>query len=181
MIDNIMRNAMNASWQLTDDFDFEYRNASGKKPIAPAAGISLNGQDIFDMCVKNIDMPQLSADVEEINTGGEFRLVAKKFQPFTISVTFRDVLSLQLRDYFIDIWEDQQNTYPVNIFSIITITSLRNLIFHTEHALITSVSQVQLDNSNSQIAEFTVEFKTPYYTNINGKFGDFGQTGFGKH
>lgn len=175
MISSIIKNALATKWNLTDDFDFTFSN---NKHYLTNLNTNLQPQEILDMCVMNIDMPQLMGDVEEVLQGGEYRLIAKKFMPFTLSVTFRDILGLKLRDYFIKIFQNQQTEYFDVIKSSIQVKTQDNLIFKSEDILIVSVSQVQIDNTNTQITEFSVEFKTPYYTNSGMKFGDYGQTGY---
>ncbi len=175
MISKIIKNAIETRWNLTDDFDFTFSNGVYR---LENLNTSLQPQEILDMCLINIDLPQLSSDVEEVLQGGEYRLNAKKFTAFTLSVTFRDVLGLKLRDYFIKIWQAQQTEYFDDIKSSIQIETQNNLIFKSDDVLIVSVSQVQMNNSDTQITEFSVEFKTPFYTNSGMKFGDYGQTGY---
>ncbi len=171
-INQIMNNALKTKWNLTDDFDFRFTN-----PKYTLAGISadngISPQEILDMCCMNIDLPQLSGDIDAVLHAGEYRLNAKKFQAFTVSVTFRDVLGLKLRDHFLKIWSDTQTEYFDSIKSKLEVYTQGNLIFESDMCLIASVSQVQLDNSNTQVSEFTVEFHTPYYTNSDMK--DFGK------
>ena len=52
-------------------------------------------------------------------------------------------------------------------------------VFGSDNLLITSVSQSQLDNNNTQAVEFTVEFVSPTFSNSLvkdfGKFGSWSQ------
>ena len=168
-INKIMTNALKTRFAMTDDFQFTFSNQ--KFPLK--TNTQMTPQDILDICIMNIDLPQLSADVQSILMGGEYRVVSSKFQPFTIALGFRDIYGLDLRNYFINIWAASQTMYFDEIKSGIKISSGKTSIFESNDCLITSVSQVQLDNSNSQIVEFTVEFTTPYFTNANIK--DFGK------
>lgn len=172
-INNILRNATGTRWNLTDDFDFYFQNSLFNLESVSSQVNGLRPQALLDMCVMNIDMPQLSGDIDAVLHAGEYRLNAKKFQPFTITVTFRDVLGLKLRDFFIELWSDTQTEYFDDIKSTIEVQTQGNLIFKSDMCLIASVSQVQLDNSNAQISEFSVEFQTPYYTNYQLK--EFGK------
>ncbi len=157
-----MKNALRTNWTLTDDFSFIFTN--NKRPLT-TSGSDMSVQDILDMSVINIDLPQLGSDVETVMQAGEWRIYNAKFQPFTFSATFRDFGSLDLRNYFSIVWMDAQRGYFDKVKSTVKISVNGGIVFETEDCLITSVSQVQLDNSNSQIAEFTVEFSTPYYSN----------------
>ncbi len=183
-INKIMTNAMRTQWNITDDFSCLFFNRKyNLTEIANKAGLS-NAQELLDICIINIDMPQLSGDIEAVLVAGEYRLNAKKFQPFTITLTFRDILGLKLRDYFMNIWTSTQTEYYDDIKSSIEIATAnsdqgKNLLFKSDDCLIASVSQVQLDNSNTQISEFSVEFQTAYYTNSD--LNAFGRREFGKY
>jgi hypothetical protein len=176
-VNKIISNIVRANWNLTDDFSFMFVN--NNENVEPPNMQGFQPLDIYDMSVINIDMPQVSGDLESILQGGEYRLVAKKFQPFTITVTFRDFLGLKLRDYFLRIYMLQQTEYQEKIKSFIEIRTKDELLFESAECMIASVSQVQLDNSNTQISEFSVEFHSPYYTNTDTKeFGKYAQTGY---
>lgn len=174
-INNVMMNAMQTQWNLTDDFDFRITNLKHNLGHLSSL-VSLAPQEVLDMCTMNIDLPQLSGDIDAVLHAGEYRLNAKQFQPFTVSITFRDVLGLKLREYFTKIWMDQQKEYFDRIKSKIEVYTQGNLIFESDMCLIASVSQVQFDNANAQISEFTVEFQTPYYT--NSSMQDFGKRNY---
>ena len=170
-ITEIMKTAMNLNWSKTDDFAFTFAN---NRELNVDSGVSKQG--ILDVTVKNIDLPQLGSDVESVMQAGEWRIYNAKFQPFTISVTFRDFGSLDLRAYFSAVWMDAQRGYYDDVKSVVNISMNGKVIFYSEDCLITAVSQVQLDNENSQVAEFTVEFSSPYYTNHQIK--NFGKDGW---
>ncbi len=124
------------------------------------------------MTIKNVDLPQLGSSVESVLQAGEYRIYSAKFQPFSFSITFRDFGGLDFRNYFSAIWMDSQRGYFNDVRSEVIISINSKLAFKSEDCLITAVSQVQLDNESSQIAEFTVEFTSPYYTNAQIlKFG----------
>ena len=176
-INNIIQNAQRVNWNITDDFGFTFNN--NKFPLKNLDINGLRPQEILDICTMNIDMPQLTADVEAVLQGGEYRLNAKKFSNFTFSVTFRDVLGLKLRDYFIMIWMKTQTEYFDDIKSSVEVRTQKELIFKSSDVLIANVSQVQFDNANTQVSEFTVEFQAPFYSNSDRTdFGSFGQHGY---
>ena len=168
-INRIMRNALSTKWTKTDDFSFLFYNRF--RPLTVKnSGMSIG--DVFDMCVINVDLPQLGSSAESVIIGGEYRIYNAKFEPFTFSVTFRDFGSLDLRTYFSAVWMDAQRGYFDDVKSHIKISTQNNVVFESRDCLITGVSQVQMDNSNSQVAEFTVEFSSPYYSDSQIK--DFG-------
>lgn len=172
-INKIMRNALSTNWTKTDDFSFLFYNKF--RPLTvKATGMGVG--DIFDMCTINVDLPQLGSQAETVMVGGEYRIYNAKFEPFSFSCTFRDFGSLDLRNYFSAVWMDAQRGYFDDIKSHIKIATKGKIIFESRDCLITSVSQVQMDNANSQIAEFTVEFSSPYYSNHQIK--DFGSDAY---
>lgn len=174
-INAVMKNALRTNWTKTDDFMFTFSN--NKRPLQ-VEGSNMTIQDVLDMCVINIDLPQLGSDVESVMQAGEWRIYNTKFQPFTFSITFRDFGALSLRNYFSAVWMDAQRGYFDDTKSTIKISVGGKIAFESEECLITAVSQVQLDNSNSQIAEFTVEFSSPYYSNSEIK--NFGSEAYFK-
>lgn len=170
-INKIMNNALKTKWNLTDEFMFTFSNQYFDLE-KPASRAGMSKQDLLNMCVMNIDMPQLSGDIDAVLHGGQYRLNAKKFSPFVITVTFRDIFGLKLRDYFLEIWAKTQTEYFEDIISAMEITTQDELLFKSDDCIIASVSQVQLDNASTQISEFSVEFQTAYYTNSDlEKFG----------
>ena len=131
MINDIMINALGTKWNLTDDFETMFLNPKFQlSEIASVVG--LDAQSLLDICVMNIDLPQLSADLDAVIHAREYRLNAKLHQPFTVSITFRDVLGLKLRDYFTEIWIAQQREYFNDIKSEIKVYSQRELIFESD-------------------------------------------------
>lgn len=160
-ITSVMKNALRTNWCLTDDFQFTFANAHRPLNIT-SSGMTV--QDVLDMTVINLDLPQLATTTESVMQAGEWRIYNAKFQPFTLTLTFRDFGSLDLRRYFSEIWMDCQRGYFDVHKSTVKISISGEVAFESEDCLITSVSQVQLDNNNSQIAEFTVEFTSPYYS-----------------
>ncbi len=176
-INRIMKNAIQANWALVDDFQTIYINKN--RPLTtPNNGMT--PQDILDIAIINIDLPQLGSDTESVMQGGEWRIYNAKFQPFSFSITFRDFGGLDLRNYFSAVWMDAQRGYYDDVTSTVKISLAGTSVFESEDCLITAVSQVQLSNDNSQIAEFTVEFTSPYYSNAQIKnFGSDAYRGAG--
>jgi len=169
-IHNMIQNALGTEWTLTDDFQFTFAN-----PSVQLDGGHLPPQDLWDICVINIDTPQLTSNVNDYVVGGSRKFSVSRFEKFTISVTFRDVLGLKLKEYFTKIWMMQQTRYPDEIQSTLTVSANQSIIFHSNKCLIDSVSQSQLDNSNTQILEFTVQFSSPIYS--NSTVSEFGAPG----
>ncbi len=171
-IHRIAQNVMNTKWDLTDDFQFFISN---KNFPLTTKGYETT-QDIFDKCVISIDLPQMGSDVQNIMIAGEYRIYNDKHQPFAFTVTFRDFAGLSLRDYFTGVWIEAQSGYFNDVRSTVKISIDGTLSFASDDCLISSVSQVQFNNNDSQIVEFTVEFSSPYFT--NSKISKFGTDGY---
>ena len=170
-IHKIMTNALRAEWALTDDFQIYLFN----KHLNIDGIQGFTSQDILDMCVINVDIPTMQAEVPNTLVAGAWRVHAAKFQPFTLSVTFRDLSGLRIRERFTEVWMAQQRQYFDDIKSEIRISINQSDVFSSDNLLITSVSQSQLDNNNTQAVEFTVEFVSPTFSNqIVKDFGKFG-------
>ena len=171
-IHTIMSNALNTRFQLTDDFQFTFSNNVVQGNTVES---ELSFQDILDICCISTDTPQLSSDVEPVLMGGSYRLSIKKFQSFTFSCVFRDIEGSKLKNYFTKIWMLQQSSYFDEIKSSIQLSVNQKTVFSSENCLISSVSQSQYDNGNTQASEFTVEFQSPYYSSTDIK--DYGKPG----
>jgi len=169
-IHNIMSNALKANWCIVDDFQLYIHNAKVEMKVA-----DMQPQDVLDLCAISVDTPQLSSDVTPTLVAGTYRIHNTKFQPFTFSVTFRDVAGLQLKEYFTDIWMKQQLEYFDDIKTEVRLSTNQTEIFKSDDCLISSISQSQFDNANTQVSEFTVEFLSPHYS--NSKVHDFGKYG----
>ena len=177
-INKIMQMSMSNNWAMTDDFQFQFINH--KVPLNVSTPLSPN--ELIEVAVMNVDLPQFSAGVNTVLQGGEYRAYSTKFQPFRITVSFRDVHGLGLKSYFTKIWAAQQTSYFDEIKSTLIVSMNGKVVFHSDACLIDSISQTQVDNTNSQIAEFSVEFVTPFYTNFEiQQFGKGLQSGLAQH
>ena len=170
-IHTIMSNALHADWNRTDDFQFTFSN----KAIPLAAMGNLQPQDLLDVCTISVATPQLSADITPTMIGGGYRLHQTKFQPFTFSAVFRDLNGMELKSYFTKIWLGQQGQYFDDIKSEIKVSVGGKILFESSECLISSVSQSDFDNNNSQVSEFTVEFLSPFFS--DGFIKEFGKPG----
>ncbi len=175
-INTIMQNVLKTDFAITDDFDFIFDNTKYKSNEFSKQG--LKGSDVINMCTMNMDLPQMSSNITTVLHGGVYRLMAEKQTPFTCTVTFRDIAGTELRAYFIAIWMAQQTHYFDEIKSSLEIKMDKKTIYKTEDAMIQSISQIQFDNSNTQIVEFSVAFTSPYFTNEYQK--EFGHLSLSK-
>ena len=168
-INTIMLNAMNTDFQQINDFKFIFGN------VKFTLDSVLSNEDIWDICAMTVDTAATVSNVQPTLLGGSYRIHTAKYQPFTFSVSFRDVLGLDLKRYFTKIWQAQQRQYFDDIKSSVALSVEGVLMFQSYDCLIASISPVQMDNSNIAIAEFTVEFISPYHSSAD--FADFGKPG----
>ena len=180
-IKDVMQNALNTNWTLTDNFEVYMAN--------PAAAKYFGSLDIFkdsiEKSLMTIDAPTLTSAEADNILGGERRLGVRMFEAFRFTMKFRDFNGGYLRRFFEGIWMAQQYKYPKDIQSSVSInqdtgngefdSNIVN-IFRTSNALITSVSALNFDNSSTQIAEFDVTFIANKYSNED--FTGFGESTF---
>jgi len=159
-INNIIKNTLHTNWTWTDDFEFFFQNNA-----VPFPATGLLPKDTWDMCVINVDLPQVSSSIETKIIAQKLRLNVPIHDAFTVTVTFRDVAQMKLKEYFTEIWALQQSEYFDDIKSVLQIRAGNGKMFDSQDVLISSVSQSQLDNNNNQIIEFSVEFISVSYGN----------------
>jgi hypothetical protein len=169
-IHKIMTNALNTKFSLTDDFQFTFGNK-----MFSIEGSPLPIQELLEICTINVDVTALDAALDAQIMGGSYRIKVSRYQPFIINITFRDIYGLKLREYFTKIWMAQQTQYFDDIKSNIKISVENNVIFSSNDCLINNISQINFDNNNTQITEFTVSFTSPYMSNSNTS--NFGEPG----
>ena len=156
-IESIMANTQTANWIWTDDFTFEFIN----KNISLPGFQGFSPSEIWDMCTINVDTPQISATPNTVIIGGRYRYWVPMHSPINITVTFRDLKGMDLKEYFTKVWQSQLTGYYDNIISTIDVRdAYEKSIFHSDKILIDNISQSQFNNSNTQITEFSVSFIT---------------------
>jgi len=168
-INKIITNAIKTKWAKTDDFQMNFQNRL--IPLKPPKGLS--PQDLLDIAIISVDVPQFSHESSNVVIGDGYRTISGIYQPFEISLTFRDIEGTSLRNYFINIWNANRSAYHDEIKSTVDISIDQNAIFYSDECIITAVSQIQISNSNSQIIEFTVTLVTNSFS--NGNISNFGK------
>lgn len=175
-IKEIIDLALRTSWTDTSDFEVIITNKKAKSIYTDS---QLKG--IIPKSLISIDLPSLNSQESDTVQGGERRIGVKMFEAFRINAKFRDFGAGALRTYFEAIWMAQQFEYFDDIKTSIKIQAPRgdgfdNILFYTDDALITSVSSIQFDNNNAQIAEFDVTFICSKFSNELAK--NFGESKF---
>ena len=80
-ISTAMQNALQMNWTITDDFAV-YINCVGI-PLESTGGLGV--QDLYEVVVKSIDLPELGSSAEAVLMAGEYRIYNAKFNPFNFS------------------------------------------------------------------------------------------------
>lgn len=129
--------------------------------------------EVLKTCIKNIDIPQHTADLIEKIMAGEWHISRNEDELYVVSMTFRDFNGGALYRLFKNIWNLGKYSYMDDVRfslevylrdSISGESGGKYLLFGTQATWITSISQLQLSYENNEIMEFTIEFKTnePY-------------------
>jgi len=160
-IHNILTNTLKTKWTWTDDFSFFFYNNLVEIPN----DLNLSQAELWEMSVINIDLPQVGANVNTVVIGQEYRFWVSLHETFNFTVTFRDTEKMKLKEYFTRIWVKQQSEYYDDAKSTVKIVAGEGIMYASSECLIQNISQTQLDNSNTQIAEFSVEFISKSLTN----------------
>lgn len=123
-------------------------------------------QQMIDLCVVSIDVPQYQSEIITELIGGKYRIVNALPEVFQLSITFRDLNQAGLYRKFAKALALSYNNYhDACIFYLGVYLDANDggsplLVMETSDAYITSVSQIQLSNSTeSEVMEFTVEFQ----------------------
>ena len=173
-IQNLIDLSKETNWSLTDNFSVYF-----SFPETPD-GVSKytfdfkkfthleNIEDIFQMSVTTVNVPDMRSGEITSVLGGEYRIQNKMFELFRFSVTFKDFNNHVLYRYFQMLWAASQYEYLDNVKIGVFITSgdFDDVIFSSPECLIENVSQLTYDQGNTQIAEFSVEFKTATVSNM---------------
>lgn len=170
-LNKAVTNAQRVQWSITSNFYVEMHPV--EQLITETVGWSAESEEfnnIIQLSIKNVDLPQHTADLIEKMIAGYWHISRNEDELFVFSVTFRDLWGGSLYRMFKNIWNLGKQLYPnYSTFYIkVVLTHGANgsepVVFETPDAFLTSISQVQLSHENNEIMEFTVEFKTnePY-------------------
>ncbi len=168
-VEEIVQSIYEANWILSDEFEIEIDNDTNKIT-----------QDIWNMSVISFSMPEFSAGEGESILGGIRKLSSRINNALRFTISFRDIGHADLSKYFQTKFALQQKLYfdqistKINIYHLNSSEEKRVLLFSTE-AIITNISGMTFNNSESNIQEFTVSFTASVFTSnsLNDFGGDF--------
>ena len=155
------------NWTLTSNFGVDLTPVSTdlQTLIGWNAG-DVEYSKIFQLSIKSIDLPQHTADLVEKMTAGDWHFSRNEDEAYVTTVTFRDMWGGSLYRLFKNIWRISKVNYPDDtaFHIVVKLTHGPNFgmmtCFEASKAYLTSISQIQLSHDNSEILEFSVEFKS---------------------
>lgn len=160
------------NWTITSNYYVLMLPVNQQVQTATGWGVDEAFNDVLQLSIKNVDLPQHSPDLVEKMTAGKWHISRNEDELYVLSITFRDMWGGTLYRLFKNIWRIGKKNYPdvikFNIQVFLTHsgkeTTDKNFnpvcVYYSSEALLTSISQVQLSHENNEIMEFTLEFKS---------------------
>lgn len=174
-------------WSITSNFEVEIQP---KGSIGSLVHWDSNVTELLKVSLKNIDIPQHTADLIEKMISGKWHISRNEDEIYVLNATFRDFERGSLYRMFKHYWTYQKFMYMdeakfgIKVYlrdygNVNNASVSKSVIFGSDAAYMTSLSQIQLSQENNEILEFSVEFKTnePYCDNATAptlEFGSFG-------
>jgi len=164
-INKIIEETKKTNWQRSDDFSVTIfpRN---EKLHADKILANQDKDTLWEKSVISVEIPPISLVMIDKYLGGEFRISTSKPELFRFSIRFRDMEHGDLRRYFGTLSAFGLFNYVQESYIKIKITNKNDsaTIFESEECLIELVSVVNLDSAANSIAEFSVQFVSPIYS-----------------
>ena len=166
-LNKVVSNVQQVQWSITSNFFITIKPSN--TVIQEAIGWATNTVDfeeVMQMSIKSVDLPQHTADLVEKMIAGKWHISRNEDELFVINITFRDMWAGALYRMFKNIWNLGKQLYPnYSMFEIeVTLTHGPDkgtaTVYRVNDAFLTSISQIQLSHENSEILEFSVEFKS---------------------
>lgn len=174
-LQTIMAHAYKKDWDLINSFTVEFLGA-GIGNILFENKISTTAfEEAINSSIISVDTPQFNSQNIETYMGGHWYINNGRDEVYRFSMTFRDFNNLSLYRLFTKMYFKQRQKYFDYVaFSVILskATGLNSFdgvgynfpdrkIFQFDETIIDSISQLQFsNNTEAQIAEFTVTFKS---------------------
>lgn len=154
---SIMVDVHKKNWDLVNVFSVQFLG----KGITDA-GINDNAfNDAIASSIISVDTPQFNSQNIESFMGGRWYINNGRDEVYRFSMTFRDFNDLSLYRSFTKMYLRQRHYFFNDVEFSVTISGGSAEIYKFEETIIDSLSQIQFNNNTeSQITEFTVQFKT---------------------
>lgn len=171
-IKDAVQYAQNNSWTIASSYFAIIQPVNPKFGEAVGWQYTDNFNKMLHLCLKNVDIPQHTADLVEKILAGEWHFTRNDDEMYAITLTFRDMYGGSLYRIFQNVWSGAKINYPDDYAfngSVFLIDAKNknaaagtssHLIFNSPKMYITSLSQLQLSHETNEILEFSVEFKT---------------------
>jgi hypothetical protein len=183
----IIADAYKKDWDLINAFTVEFLGAGIINILNENKLDSTAFDEAINSSIISVDTPQFNSQNIEAFVGGEWRLGNGRDEVYRFSVTFRDFNHLSLYRLFTKMYFKQRQSYFNNVAFTVILSKAVGLnsfsdgrkpttdkkVFQFDETMIDSISQLQFsNNTEAQIAEFTVQFKSgkpQWASNINLK------------
>lgn len=154
-------------WSYINTFDVRLFNLNEKTKSL----IGWDNQDFgadLSLYVVSVDTPQFSNQPIEVFVANKWVIGNGRDELYRFSITFRDHEQMKLYRKFIELYQRTREDYFDHVKFTIQLVKdsdyfgqKEQTLFNFENTIVESVSQLQFsNNTENQIAEFTVNFKT---------------------
>jgi hypothetical protein len=164
--------AYETKWSYVNSFRTHIQFAG---PIKRAIGWTNADEENINLNIVSIDTPQFSNQSIEVFVADRWKVHSGRDELYRFSITFRDQDQMKYYKKFVTAYFLQKRDYFDNVKMNISLYKdadywgeKEKKLYEFENTMIESVSQLQFsNNTEAQIAEFTVQFKctTPKLSN----------------
>lgn len=162
-----MIDAYKKKWSYINSFSVQFHNMKSKL----TQGTSWNdfNDDSLNLNIVSIDTPQFTNQPIEVFVANKWVIHNGRDELYRFSITFRDEDQLKLYRAWLKMYHNTKEQYFDSIKFTVKIfkeadyigEETEKLLLEMDNTIIESISQVQFsNNTENQIAEFTVNFKT---------------------
>jgi hypothetical protein len=157
--------AYDKKWSYVNSFTVQIQVGPLTKTLIPSTA-NLELEDI-NLNIISIDTPQFTNQNIEVYVGDQWKIHNGRDELYRYSITFRDESQMSLYKQFVKMYQLQKTAYFDQVKMDITLfkdadyyNETNKVVMNMSESMIDSVSQVQFsNNTENQIAEFTVQFK----------------------
>lgn len=154
--------AYETHWSMINTFTVQFNF-----PIYLEKFLKVKFDDSINLHVKSLNTPDFQNNPIEVFVGNRWRIQNGRDELYKFSITFRDKDQMRLYKTFYDIYRDTKEQYFDNCsFTVRVIKDADYMnesnrkIMEFNGTLINNISNIAFSNeSQSEIAEFTVDFK----------------------
>jgi len=160
-----LEKAYSTKWSYINTFRVQFLFSDF---IRSSVGWTPEEEDGLTINIKSISTPQYTNQAIESYVGDRWKIHNGRNELWKFTISFRDQDQMTLYRKFIKSYNWQKTSYFDDIKMQVTLFKdgdyhgeNERVLFHFDEVMIESVGQVQFSNeTESQIAEFDVEFKT---------------------